>query len=264
MPTPAHRASARIPTPPGTRRAAIEHARRRLLREGWPRLQMLLLVVLTGGAGFLASWALLHGGVDAMAARYPAAVALAYVVFLGLLWLWLRTGSEAWLDVLPDGGGGGSGRARDADWHGDGGSSGGGGASASWSEELAGDGAVELVSQPVGEALGAAAETDELAIPLGIVVVLVAVVAVLAVSSLFLVWSAPVLFAELVVDAALAAGLYRRLRRTDARPWLETAVRRTWLPFVLTAGFAALVGWGLGVYAPGATTLGEVRTAQRY
>ena len=69
----------------------------------------------------------------------------------------------------------------------------------------------------MGEALGAAAQADELAIPLGTLIVVVAVVATLALSSLFLVWSAPVLFAELLVDGALAAGLYRRLRRIDPR-----------------------------------------------
>lgn len=86
--------------------------------------------------------------------------------------------------------------------------------------------------------------------------------ATLALSALFLVWSAPVLFAGLLVDGALVAGLYRRLRRIDPRRWLETGVRRTWLPLVLTARFAALSGWGLGAYAPGAATPGEVRALQ--
>jgi hypothetical protein len=115
------------------------------------------------------------------------------------------------------------------------------------------------VTAPVGDALGAVAEAEELAVPLAVVVVALAVVAALLLSSLLLVWSAPVLFAELLVDGVLAAGLYRRLRRAPGRHWLETALRRTWLPFLLTAVLAALAGWGLAVYAPGATTLGEVR-----
>ena len=227
---------------------------------------MLLLVTLTGGAGFVATWALLRGGVEAMALRYPLSVALAYLVFLLLLWLWLRTRAHEWLD-LPDASGGGShGPADSGAWVGSGGNSGGGGASAGWesasASDAVGDGAIDVVSKPIGEALGVAAEGDELAVPLAVIVVAVAVVAVLVLSSLFLVWSAPVLFAELLVDGALAAGLYRRLRRIDARHWLETAVRRTWLPFVLTAVFAALAGWALASYAPGATTLGEVRAWQ--
>jgi hypothetical protein len=239
-----------------TRHAAVDDARRRLLREGWPRLQMLLLVMLTGGAGFLAAWGLLQAGVLRMAVRYPLAVVAAYGVFLVLLWLWLRTRAEDW--DLPDFDGG-SGRRGDAsDWQGGGGHGGGGGASASWDDAGSG-GALDAVTAPVGDALGAAAEAEEFALPLAVVLVALAVVAVLLMSSLFLVWSAPVLFAELLVDGVLAAGLYRRLRRASGPHWLETAVRRTWLPFVLTGVLAALVGWGLGAYAPGATTLGQVR-----
>ena len=62
---------------------------------------MTLLVVLTGGAGLLASFVLLHLGVDSMAVRYPLAVTIAYAVFLLLLWLWLRTKAETVAPSCP-------------------------------------------------------------------------------------------------------------------------------------------------------------------
>jgi hypothetical protein len=247
------------------RRDAIDQARRRLLRDGWPRLQMLMLVSLTGGAGFLAAWALLRAGVDTMAVRYPLAVALAYAVFLALLWLWLRTQSSDWAELVDLPGNSGHRGGDGPDWSAEGGHSGGAGASGAWDAgeaDAVADGALDLVGKPVGEAVGLAAEADELAIPLTVLIVVGSVVVILSLSALLLVWSAPILFAELLVDGALAAGLYRRLRRLDARHWLETAVRRTWLPFLLTAVFASLAGMALSAYAPGATTLGDVHAHQ--
>ena len=55
---------------------------------------MLLLVALTGGTGFLASWVMLREGVASMLVRYPIALGIAYGVFLLLLWTWLRTRSD--------------------------------------------------------------------------------------------------------------------------------------------------------------------------
>src|SRR5688500_5100123 len=85
-----------------SRHQIIQRLRRQLERHGYPRLQMLLLVALTGGAGFLASYGLLHAGLETLAWRYGLAVAIAYVFFLLLLWLWLRTGAEDYAleDVL--------------------------------------------------------------------------------------------------------------------------------------------------------------------
>ena len=80
----------------------------------------------------------------------------------------------------------------------------------------------------------------------------------LASFGLFVVYSAPLLFAELLVDGVLAATLYRRLRGIEPRHWLETAVRRTFLPFLLTACFTGAAGWTMAMYAPGANSIGKV------
>ena len=85
-----------------SRHQLIQRIKHELERRGYPRLQMMLIVALTGGAGFLGSFALLAFGVDSLALRYPLAVGIAYLVFLLLLWLWLRTSSDDYADVSID------------------------------------------------------------------------------------------------------------------------------------------------------------------
>ena len=70
-----------------TRALAIQRVKDRLARDSFPRIQMVLLVALTGGFGLLASFTMLQFGVDSMALRYPLALAFAYVFFLFLIWL---------------------------------------------------------------------------------------------------------------------------------------------------------------------------------
>jgi hypothetical protein len=73
-----------------------------------------------------------------------------------------------------------------------------------------------------------------------------------------IVWVAPALFAELMVDAALATGLYRRLPGVEREHWLRTAVRRTVWPFVGVAVLFSLAGGAMQIYAPDAKSIGAV------
>ncbi len=52
-----------------TRSAAVIRLRHQLERESFPRLQMGLIVALTGAVGWLCSFGLLHAGVTGMAVR---------------------------------------------------------------------------------------------------------------------------------------------------------------------------------------------------
>ena len=248
-----------------TRSGEIARLMGRLNRDGYPRLQMSLLVALTGGAGLLASFLLLHSaGVGAMHLRYPAAVGCAYLAFLFLLWLWLRTKADDYLDGsidIPDLSGVGSpGVDSLPDFGGAGGDFGGGGASGNFvvddslpSPSLSiGDGGA---ADGLGEAVGGA---DEGAIPLAVALLVAALVAVLLFATFYIVYLAPALFAELLVDGALSASLYRRMRGLQTRHWLESALRRTAVPFAVTAAGLALIGYALHAYAPEAHTLGEV------
>jgi len=61
---------------------------------------MTLIVALTGGFGLLASFVMLKAGLESMAIRYPLALSVAYLFFLVLIWLWLRTKAEVYLDSV--------------------------------------------------------------------------------------------------------------------------------------------------------------------
>jgi hypothetical protein len=223
---------------------------------------MSLLVLLTGGSGLVASYGLLQAGVTAMWLRYPLALCAAYLVFFVLLWLWLRTKFEDHGDVftLPTGSSSssnGGNCASPADLaSGQGGDFSGGGASASFdSSPNFNTSSVSKTdtSSSLGDSFEAVGDADDAAIPLLVILVVVG----LALSSLYIVYSAPVLFAELLLDGALSATLYRRLRGLERTHWVETALRRTAIPFLLTAVFLTLSGWALGSYAPNAQSIGE-------
>lgn len=217
------------------RERAIERMRSALESNEYPRLRMLLIVSLTGGCGFLASYVMLQGGLESIALRYPLALCVAYVAFLVQLWIWLRSRPDDYLDTpdAPDFGAGDSAGSGEWDFprH-----------SAS---HRADTGSFNDLNVDVG---------DDFAIPLLVIVFVV----IIAFASLWVVYAAPALFAELLFDGLLAAGLYKRLRSSDARHWLDTALRRTWLPFALT--LLALFAFGVGVreYRPDAHSIGEV------
>lgn len=220
---------------------------------------MILLVSLTGGFGLLSSFLLLHLGVDTMALRYPLALACAYGFFLFLIWLWLRTNAQDYLDapdltdLLP-------GRTSGfADISGGGGDFGGGGASGSFDASAAPlDAPLEGSSGSslgvVKDAAEAVTDADEFTIPL----VVIALAVGIAVASLYIVYIAPVLFAEVLLDGALSYVLLRRLRKQDRRHWIASAFRRTLWPFIGTALFLMVVGAAMSAYAPGAHSLGQV------
>jgi hypothetical protein len=224
------------------RQTEINRLRSQLELNGWPRLQMFLIVSITGGAGFLAAYSLLQYGVTSMALRYPLALALAYLVFLFLLWLWLRTTASDYAEI-PD--------IPSAFF------------SPRRSESVSCDDGIAASpndGEAVSGALDAVGQADEFAIPLIVLLVLGG----LLLSSLWVVYSAPVLFAELLIDGALSASLYRRLRGIESQHWLATAIRRTIWPFVLTALMLCAAGKAMQLYAPDAKSFGDViRHAKR-
>jgi len=237
-----------------SRDTAVHRMRARLLRDGFPRVQMFILVSLTGLAGFGASALMLLAGLETMVLRYALAMGVAYLAFLCLLWLWLHTNASDYPDFTPVDDGCGNATSSDLpaalrdDFSGGGGTFDGGGASAN----------VDFGDTIVEKPLAAVASAEEGAIPL--VVILLALGLLL--SSLFVVWTAPVLFAEILVDALLAAGLYRRLRGLERQHWMVAALKRTVIPFALTTVLVAGAGWGMGAYAPEARSIGQVLAHQ--
>ena len=74
----------------------------------------------------------------------------------------------------------------------------------------------------------------------------------------YVVYIAPVLLAEVALDAALVTAVYRRLRPHDAQHWAIGVLRQTWVPAVLLVLFLAGMGAALQQVAPEARSIGGV------
>jgi len=272
-------------TAPAARR--VERVRRLLLRRGLPRVQMSLMLAATGAAGFVASFVLLHLGVWRMWLRYPLAVLFAYAVFIVLLRIWLLLhGREPRgdFDLDLNAADAASDLARDVfsgtnsapDTFGGGGDFGGGGAGGSWSGGLSSGlhtaapgcdtGGAALTSGGGGGGGGGGGDwlsgLDFDVDSEGCVFFLLALALIVAglCASLYVIYAAPLLLAEILVEGVLLSGLYRgmkRARRGGEGNWLGAAVRRTWLPVLLTLLTFAAAGYLLQRAAPRARSIGE-------
>jgi hypothetical protein len=229
--------------------------------------------VLTGLAGFLISFSLLRFGMTRMWLRYSLAILLAYCVFLLLLRLWLFL-QRPRLDELPDLSGldiNATGRSSYVEetfkFSGGGGDAGGAGAGGNWGFSLTSSSSSSSVSTSSGGG-GASSggggggggggglgglDLDE---GWAVVLVIVAVAGALL-ASLYVVYVAPALLAEILVDGILVTGLYRKIKGIEQRHWLRAAVRKTLAPALITATLFALAGWALQSVAPKAHSIGE-------
>ncbi|HWS98752.1 MAG TPA: hypothetical protein VN256_00675 [Pyrinomonadaceae bacterium] len=249
------------------RERIIRMVKGRLLRRGRPRLLVSLILALTGLAGFLVSYALLHSGMTRMWLRYPLAILFAYCVFLLLLRFWLflqrppKVEIEDFEDVDTNSPFAGDNyfepRAGRSDLHsfvreGDAGAGGSWGqqapVSSSSSSAAAGGG-----SGSSGGGWGSL-DLDE-----GFfIVAAIAVIAGALLAVFYVVYVAPALLAEILVDGVLVAGLYRELKGVEQRHWLRSAVRKTLLPALIAAALFSLGGYFLQRAAPKARSVGEV------
>ena len=207
--------------------------RERLRRVGLPRFQMLILVMLTGLLGFLASVVLLHWKLRTMWLRYGIAVAFAYLMFLLLLRLWIH--KRSWFapdvgDILERLG---SPNASEA-------------SAASWPSER---GPLDWLD--ICDVFNL--DLEEFAMTAFLVVVASALIV-----CIYVVYSSPTLFAEILVDGAFSAGLYRRTRDLEPRHWLGSVLRLTGVPFAFVAMFCMVAGGVSQTYAPEAVSIGGV------
>jgi len=238
------------------RERRIEIIRERLLRESMPRLQMSLILLFTGLSGFLVSFSLLRLHVFQMWVRYPIAILIAYGVFLLLLrvWLWVHGRplkvdlDPSGLDVIPPDLGSG-----ESVHPGGGGDFGGAGSGGSWGESVTSPSEASSKTTPL-DILGFDGDLGEGCL---IVVALIALIGGL-VASLYIVYIAPALLAEILIDGVLLVGLYRRVKQIEQRHWLQTAVRRTLLPALLCAMCFALAGYAMQKAVPEAHSIGDV------
>jgi len=265
------------------RQRAIERVRQRLARVGWPRLLVSFLLALTGAAGFLISAALLRLGVTQMSVRYPLAVISAYCVFLLLLRLWLalQRRKEAgdsnpltdigdavphFLDAATSAATSAGGDAAPAAIFGGGADFGGAGAGGGWSADISGGVSSSVSSNVSGggsSILDSIPSVPDVGLDLDLddgcfwIIIPVAAIAGVLFVMFYVVYIAPVFLAEILVDALLLAGLYKRLKGVEPRHWLRSCVRRTLLPAVLATALFIAAGYLMQRVAPEARSIGE-------
>lgn len=254
-----------------TRALIIEQLTARL---SMPRVQISIMLALTAFAAFITSAILLRLDMTSMAIRYPIAVIVGYCVFLVLLRIWIWTQSDEPVgDVSIDGVGdllipninigGGSGQQP---VFGGGGDFAGAGAGSGWSE---GD---TPAAAPVGLMSGSSSGGSssgsggiggiDVDLDDGVALLVVLVVLVLVFSALiYVVWIAPILFAELIIDAAVVGSLYRPIRNIERRHWLMTALRKTAIPAVIITILFAIAGFVMQAAEPDAVTIGQFLNA---
>lgn len=220
-----------------TREQLVEKAKARM---AVPRVQMMLLLAAAGGAGFLVSYGLLQFGVDRMALRYPLAVGVAYLVFFLLLRLWLafqREPVECTLDGLD--------LAVDA-----------------------ADAGVDVLSaagQPFAP-MPVAPRSERPSLDLDVpdldegifLIVLAAVAAVVLGAVFYVIYLAPLLLAEVLVDGLLLVGFYKKLKGPEPEHWALCAVRRTWIAALVVAVTFFFAGVVFENLAPEARSIGGV------
>jgi hypothetical protein len=226
------------------------------------RAHLSIIITLAGCAAFLTSVVALGFGVTSMAARYPLAVLGGYLSFVLLIRGWIALHQRAMgrrrharsldqtdlLDLGPDlldlrvpARVPGPDVALFA-----GGRSGGAGAGAAFDNTS--------VGAPSRLNLDVDFDFDDL---WPIVLAGVCVVGgVLAIG--YVIYSAPVLLAEVAIDAAIMSGLYRRLTKRPASHWAMTVVRHTAIPALIVMVFAGLAGYAAQRLVPEARSIGGV------
>lgn len=229
--------------------------KKRLAARFFVRFHMSLILAAVMASGVSVSKALLELGFTEVRVRYPLAVLGSYLVFLGLvrMWIWYVTPGKS-LDVdlsdlptpdlsaddVPRFGGFG------------GGSSGGGGASANW------DAAVAPEAPSSG---GGGSWLPDLDIDLEdgfwILLVLALLVAVILGAGAYLIYVAPELLPEAGLQLALGSGLIRVAKKQDGQGWLRGVLWSTWIPFVVVLGMTVTLAVVVHRECPQATRLLE-------
>jgi hypothetical protein len=240
------------------------------------RLHMFLIVAACVSVALLITRFLLAIGVEAMWARYAVALLFAYGSFFFGVYCWLLLSpygqhlrnrdshGDAQFDLSGDPVYTGSSSGSSPTFQGDGGGYGGGGASGDWSPTVDLDPIAQSASvdmPDVGDTLGdlpVDVGGDEGGCLIVIVGILLAILlAVLFGASIYVIYQAPAILAEVVFEVLLGSPLARGARALDSAHWPSVLLRKTWLPFAMmfaaAMAFAIFVQWSF----PQVTTAGE-------
>jgi hypothetical protein len=234
-----------------------------LVARRWLRWHSFLLASVCFAVLWAASASLMHAGMATLAMRWPLALAVAYGVFIGMLWLWCRwllsrdeaEGDAA--DIAPDIAvdiADAAGKLGDLPFRsGGGGDFGGGGASGSFDAGSA----VEGAGKAAGHVLDAAGSADEgivVVVPLAVVVAVAALLAGTIGIAVFGLFGIEVLLGVAVEIAIASTGgaLAYRARREG---WLAHALSRTIKPVAIILLLVVALGAAIDHWLPQADSL---------
>ena len=247
------------------RKRLVDRMRSRLESGYWPRVHCMLIVSLAAAAAFLTSFTLMLLRVRWMSIRYGVAAIAGYLTFLLLLrgwvrWRWSRVqlnadGSDFVNGALDNvdlpmpsfsgGGGGGTG------FGGGGGRSGGGGASGSWGSPVSSGG-----GGGGGKGGGGGLDLDGDDLFWIIVVVVAAFGGAIAIG--YVIYIAPTLLAEAIVNGAVAGKVYHGMQKKDHEFWTEEIFKRTIVSGIVVIVCAIVAGYAFNKIAPEAVSVGGV------
>ncbi len=237
-----------------------------------PRIQLSLILGLTALLAFLFNFLLLLLGAESMAVRYALDVVFGYAAFLLLLriWAWLQSddpiGSISLPDLfIPDIDIAGSvGGAADKFDFGGGGDFAGAGAGGSWSDsDVPAPSPVAFASVSGGGSGGSGIGSSglgsfDLDLDDGwVIVILLVILAIILGAIVYVIYIAPVLMAELLIDAAVVTSIYQPVKNIERRFWLRTALWKTAIPAVVILILFFAAGFLMQSAEPEARTIGE-------
>lgn len=258
-----------------SKRRAVEHGlspqrvEQLLLATSFPRLHMVLILSLAAVGAFLSSATLVALGLNSMGGRYALAVVGGYLFFLSFVRVWIAYQTRNWsfgrpkqrdysgsLDIgnveLPDLSAlGDLAGSADAVFTGGGGEFGGGGASGSFDVGSSSGGSSSSALDGVGGGDG-----EGIAIVIALVALLGGLIALG-----FVVYSSPILLAEVLLDVAVVGAIYRKNQRHQRGHWAAGVLGRTYKPALVLAVFAAIFGFAIQSLSPEHHTLGSVLEA---
>ena len=216
----------------------------KLLKYGNPRWQMSLILGLTGIAAFTVSTLILRFGVTAMWVRYSTAVFVSYFAFLYALSIWiqltLRRGyeddAEEQIEETVEDFLDGDAHARDSHINDEAGSS--------FSE-----------NESISDNIASAFDIDESLIAL--IIGIVAIGSLLSIS-IYMIFTAPVFLAEILLDAALMYGLFKRVQTLRKRHWLPSAIKSSWGYFAIVLVLFSIGGYLIQFNIPEAVSIGDL------
>ncbi len=195
-----------------------------------------LLLSMTMAAGLVASKLLLMAGVTSIPVRYPLSVVIAYLIFLGLMRMWVGYVLLNFPPLRPSGSG--------------------------W--DLADD------SLDVTDIVASGGVSNfpslDLDIDVGegiwILVALAALVLVIFFAGGYLVYVAPDILPDIAFNALLAGCLSGAVKRAESRGWVRSVLCSTWIP--LTIVLAMTIGLAVAIHrhCPGAVKLANALACQ--